>query len=348
MVTLVFGTRPESVKLGPIAAELRALGVPFKVIASGQHTDLLSGTPAESDLKPDAQLNIRTTGDLDQWSNAVEGRLRDALRELRSTWVVVQGDTQTAGLTAGIASELGLPIVHVEAGVRSGCLTDPYPEEGIRSRISQLATLHCAATDHARKNLRKEGIWGSHVTVTGNPVVSALSRYSDAKPSPALPRILVTIHRRETILRDDFPALAAHLMETMAGIPEVTFLWPLHPHTKSKLGMQGVPGNLQIVPPQSYLAFTRLLATSQGILTDSGGCTEEACTLGVPTAILRKHHDRPEAVAVGLAKRFDPTPEGITASVQWLNRPHARIPNPVYGTPRSAANIATLLSHLDY
>lgn len=347
-LTFLYGTRPEAIKLGPVAAELRALGVPFKVVCSGQHTSLLSGTPADTDLHPDIQLGIPGTGDLDSWVTNAHDPLNQVLSDLGTTWLVIQGDTQTAGLGAEVASELHIPIAHVEAGVRSHCLTDPYPEEGIRVRIAQLASLHCAATETARYNLRQEEIWGSAVHVTGNPVVSALARYTDASVTfPRTSQILITLHRRETITDLTFPLLVHRLRQLADGYPEYAFLWPLHPHTKQKLPNLRWPSNLLVVPPQSYRAFTRQLCSSHGVLTDSGGVTEEACSLGTPTAILRFHHDRPEAIDAAVAERFDPTPDGLTDALQWLRASHPGSPSDTFGTPDAASKIAHLLASLD-
>src|SRR5437667_3774498 len=196
MIALVYGSRPEAIKLGPVAAELRAAGAPFRVIATGQHRSLLEGTPAESDLAGGVELGVASTGMLVRWLHEVSKPLCDALDD--TNIVVVQGDTQSALAGALAAKKRDKLLAHVEAGVRSHVVEDPWPEEMIRFNIDSMADYCLAATEANKRNLVDEGKHPSIVAVTGNTVVSALARYSDAKAGTApSDHCVVTLHRRE-------------------------------------------------------------------------------------------------------------------------------------------------------
>lgn len=352
-ILLTFGTRPEAIKLGPVAAELRAANVPFAVICSGQHTTLLEGTPAETDLsgKNVFSLGLASDGNVQKWVMRAELKIREFLE----TWdsleqlspIVVQGDTMSALAAARAAKVLGRTLVHVEAGIRSGDLENPWPEEGFRREITSLADWHYAPTAHCFANLVSEGVAPARIRVTGNPVVSALARYTAAKPSPAEGHILVTLHRRELLQSDKFREVVQALIdEAAAPACKLTFLWPVHPATKPLLtGFKGPP-NLLLGDPLSYVNFAGWLASAVGVLTDSGGLQEEAATLGVPCAVLRKATDRPESLETGLASLWTPDRAGVHSAISWLLGPRKREPSTIFGTPESASAIAKLLAAL--
>lgn len=334
MIVIVYGTRPEAIKLGPIANELRNLQVPFKIIATGQHDHLLKGTPADFDLQPDSRLTwpfpsppgIQILGDL---------LGKDDL-------VVVQGDTSSAYLAAYAGHWYGAGVAHVEAGIRSGDLGNPYPEEGYRREISRLATHHFAPTWHCVENLAKEGIT-RNVYMTGNPVVSALHRYATARADAPRNHILMTMHRREFLNRgqDHISALWKAVQDWTDGELGVKVIWPIHPSLREFVATKTVYRNFQPCAPLSYKDTQKLLRTAVGVITDSGGLVEEAVTLGIPVAILRVVHDRPEAETCGLGKRFDPTPEGFRLAAEWLRvAPQTRLPNATFGHPWAASSIA--------
>src|SRR3989454_6405892 len=230
-LVFVYGTRPEAIKLGPIAAELRALSSMGTVICTNQHSELLKGTPAESDLADGASLGLLSNGNVLQWTRTAEARLRASLGELPSPVVVVQGDTMTAIAAARAAAALRLPIAHVEAGVRSHNPEEPWPEEGFRTEIAQLAAWHYAPTSTAFANLVQEGVEPNRILVTGNPGISAIARYTTAVPvaEAATPTILVTLHRRGVLLRPQVNATLPSLGGVGPRFDTTHLLLPLHP-----------------------------------------------------------------------------------------------------------------------
>jgi UDP-N-acetylglucosamine 2-epimerase (non-hydrolysing) len=309
----------------------------------------LNGTPAESDLKDSYSLGIRSEGDVKSWLNQAILRISNAL-PAQNAIVVVQGDTMSAYATALAASDLGLPIAHVEAGLRSHCLTDPDPEERFRVEISKLARLHFCPTTKSAENLAAEGITEG-VFVTGNTVVSALARYASLEPlkSPEN-QVLVTMHRREFLncgtihVRSTFKSL-----ETWAlAHPDTRIVVPMHPALRLALKpiVKHVPPNVLYVQPLGYAKMIAQLRRSRGVLSDSGGLSEEAATLGVPCAVMRNVTDRPEAIEAGVAKLFPPNPDGIVQALTWLcEANHKREPAFCFGGPESARTVAQLLSN---
>jgi UDP-N-acetylglucosamine 2-epimerase (non-hydrolysing) len=343
-LALVWGTRPESIKLGVVAAELRLRGVPFVSIATGQHASLLEGTPAESDLAGSVSLELAADGSVWRWVWIATKRLMQEYRARGITAVAVQGDTMSALAGARAASYLGLELFHIEAGVRSGNDKEPWPEERIRVDIATMASWHYAPTETARLNLLGEGIAADRILVTGNPGVSALARYAPGATAAATPgsHILITMHRREAkaigAIRD---AAGAALAWAMAH-PEADLIWPAHPGS-------GVPllrtENVHVIGPLAYRDLIAMLTRSIGVATDSGGIQEEAATLGVPCAVLRNVTDRPESVAEGVAALFSPGGTGMTQALDAVwTRQIARTPVNCYGTARAASNIAAHLA----
>lgn len=346
MIVLAFGTRPEAIKLGPVAACLRDLDVEFRVVCSGQHHELLRGTPAENDLWPADGLGLKSSGNVLRWVEKAITPFRKAFRDADASLVCVQGDTMTALAAARAAHQAKLPIAHIEAGVRSGNLEEPWPEEGFRREITQLATYHYAPTSQAYANLLTEGVSHTRIRITGNTVVSALHRYAPYFSGPPENQILVTMHRREWVEHCDVPAFADALSEVASDYPTHVIVWPVHPGVSPKLIGKTWAQNLQMVTPMPYKTTIRFLAMSLGVITDSGGLVEEAATIGIPTVIMRKYNDRPEAVEAGIAKRLDPTPENVQAAVRMLiaeELPRRR--TTVYGEWGAAGHIANHLQN---
>jgi UDP-N-acetylglucosamine 2-epimerase (non-hydrolysing) len=354
MLAFVYGTRPEAIKLGPIAAELRSLGLSPLILCTGQHQSLLSGTPAESDLADGRSLGLGTSPEVWKWVEAAVPEIKRALERERASVVVVQGDTMSAFAGAKAGFSLGLPVVHVEAGLRSGDLREPWPEEGIRRRISLLATWHLAPTDYTRQNLLREGIPEGAIRVTGNPVVSAIARYSDARPRLVPdPHILFTMHRREWLLQGE-----EHVRATIREVGNemwgggVRIVWPMHPGVRKIAGeawLQAVEEDtgVEIVEPMRYRETLNVLSRAIGVATDSGGLTEEAATLGVPCVMLRNVTDRPESVDAGIARLVSPSPEGVREALSaLLGREIPRRAVSVYGNPDAAARIARFLAEI--
>src|SRR2546425_13093442 len=331
-----------------MAAELRALGWMGTSVCTQQPSELLKETPAESDLCDGHSLGLLSNGNVLQWTRAAEARLRASFGELPNPVVVVQGDTMTAIAAARAAAALRLPIAHVEAGVRSHNVEEPWPEEGFRTEIAQLAAWHYAPTSTAFANLVQERVDPNRILVTGNPGVSAIARYTTAIPvaEAATPTILVTLHRREFLLGPNVIATVTALGDICRRFDTTHFVWPIHPALGRTLNVE-LPPNVRVVAPLSYVQCVTGLALCQGVLTDSGGLQEEAATLGVPCAVMRNVTDRPESVEVGVARCFPPTPLGVKAAVTALvNHEIPRKPAPVFGGPEAASLIAKHLANL--
>lgn len=325
-LVLVYGTRPESLKLGPVAAELRALGAPLTIACTGQHTTLLDGMPSQKDLGG-CSLNLPSNGNWTDWVEAAVPVIADFLAAQKPVAaVIVQGDTMSAYATSLAADQLNIPIAHVEAGLRSHDLQNPKPEEYFRREITGMASWHYAPTPTSLQNLLNEGVPQSACFVTGNTVVSALSRYTPdgltVVPHPK-PQILVTMHRREWLNEG-----TGHVVETVQALcdaarrlPHLTFQWPMHPSLTNALSdadFCDAPQNVWLSDPLSYIETVDYLRHSMGLITDSGGLTEEAATLGIPTFVLRHATDRPEAETAGIAVKAPPSPDGMTWAVQML------------------------------
>ncbi len=337
MIALVFGTRPEAIKVAPVAVALRARGTPFLTFCSGQHTDLLRGTPADSAFGGAISLGLASDDRPLTWTKRAREAFSKVLLERRPSVVAVQGDTMTALAAAEAAYDLTIPVAHIEAGVRSGALRDPWPEERYRRRISQLATSHYAPTATAVANLHAERVRGT-VVLTGNTSVDALALFASGDALAVREgAIVVTLHRRELRDRADVRFLLARLVGAFAELPDVRGVWPLHP-AMTVLVPDDVPPNLLLGPPLPYATMVATLAAARALVTDSGGLTEEAATLGVPTAVVRDHSDRPEAEAVGVARRFDRA--DIAEAVRWAAAQPRRPPSAVYGDGRAAQRIA--------
>lgn len=264
--------------------------------------------------------------------------------------IVVQGDTLSALAGARAGDFLGIPVAHVEAGVRSGDLHDPWPEESFRREITSLAAWHYAPTSTAAGHLLAEGVQSDTILVTGNPVVSAIARYSEAVPVPVPDLvILFTMHRREWRL-GGMKSVLQGFHEAALTYPELELVWPMHPAVEAAVPptwVKELPQNARVVGPMPYRPTLRLLVRSLGVATDSGGLQEEAAVLGVPCAVLRKVTDRPESVEAGVARVFTPDGDGVLAAIRTLrDRQLPRQVCGVYGTVAAADYIAAHLELL--
>ena len=343
-LTFIFGTRPEAIKIAPVVQVLRTQGLQPDIICTGQHSDLLDGSPARSVLSQNCtNLGLSSDGDIMRWLTKAERALTKALPS--GSLVIVQGDTMSALAGARAAVERSLPLAHIEAGIRSHA-REPWPEEDNRVAIAQLADWHYAPTAIAEANLLQEGVDPSRIQVTGNSVISALFGFSQAtwvaEPDN---KILITLHRHEIKKASIIIPLLLRLGDMASRFPATLFVFPVHPAVRKLLSKgYGSYDNIIVCDPMPYEQFTRELARSRGIVTDSGGAVEEAAALGVTSAILRSSNDRPEAVVAGLAQEFIPDPDGLAEAIQWLlGEIHPRVPSDCFGTKDAATNIATHL-----
>jgi UDP-N-acetylglucosamine 2-epimerase (non-hydrolysing) len=304
-VVCVVGTRPEVVKTAPVVHRLRrARGLRVRLIATAQHRELLDQALAEFDLAADDDLDLMEPG---QTPARVLARglaaLEDRFAADPPALVIAQGDT-TSVLCAGFAAFYSrIEFAHLEAGLRTGRLDRPFPEEMQRVVVSRLARIHFAPTAAARANLLSEGVAPGSIHVTGNTVIDAVhaaleSSALDRTDSESGPRLLVTVHRRE-----NFGAPLERICEAIGDLldrrPALRVLWPIHPNpavepvVRARLGDRA---GVEIVPPLPYRGFLAAMARASVILTDSGGIQEEAPALGKPVVVLREETERGECL----------------------------------------------------
>lgn len=354
---VIYGTRPEAVKL----SKLIPLLPDAVVIRTGQHTDLADGL-----LQPTVDLHLPSDNDPLRYARTCEVALHGMLSKGIDA-VLVQGDTASAYAGALAAHDLGLPIAHVEAGLRTGNLDDPWPEEGFRVAIDRLARWCFAPTDWAARNLELEPDHQDdrEIHVTGNTGIDALYAHTQPIQAPhqTQPRVMVTLHRRES-----FGQPLIHIVEglwkTAQRYPGVEFFWPVHPNPEIQKalptvgwmrGYRGgpfegdeqvsVPRNVHLASPLPPQTFSQMLSTSRAVLTDSGGVQEEAAALGIPCVIARDATDRPESVEAGLAIVAGRTSAGVFHSLQTaLSYQLRAVPSHCFGDGHAAHRIAQVLT----
>ncbi len=355
-ILVVVGTRPEAVKLAPVVASLRALDrVGVRVLATAQHREMLDQKLAFFGIRPDRDLDLMQPG---QSVSEVAARLADALprvlREEQPDLVLAQGDTTTVLMTALCCSHERLAFGHVEAGLRSGDLENPWPEEQNRILTARLASIHFAPTSIARDNLLREGIAPSAVHVTGNTVVDALLHAKDRvdlqqwAPPAGRRQLVVTVHRREN--HGERLAAICGAVRELADRPDVHVVLPVHPHPvvrETVFRLLGDHPHVQLTAPLDYPDMLALLQTSYLALTDSGGVQEEAPSFGLPCLVLRETTERPEGVYAGIARLVGADHGRIVTEASRLlddtdaHAGMARGVNP-YGDGRAAHRIAQL------
>ena len=361
---LVVGTRPEVIKLAPVARVLARRGRRPVLAGTGQHRALLDQMLETFGLELDHDLDLmrrgQTPGDV---LSAALPKLKEVFAAERPSIVVVQGDTTTALAAALAAFNMGIPVAHVEAGVRSRDLSQPYPEEANRVIIDRVARLHFAATRENRKNLLREGIPSRGIRVTGNTVVDSLRwmlkrqhAWGDKKLERFLaaregrPKALLTIHRRESFGAPLKRVLGAVklLVEKVPGLC-VVFPAHLNPAVLGPARALKHP-DILVSRPLSYPDFVRTAGRCDVILSDSGGVQEEAPTLGVPVVVLRAVSDRPEAVKAGLAVLAGTSPALIVRGTMSVLRDASafrrslRAHRDLFGDGKAAERIAEVLS----
>lgn len=360
-VMVVFGTRPEAIKLAPVIHALRARSdCHTQVCSTGQHRELLTGALAVFGVQPDVDLDLMTPG---QTPTEVLGRVvlrfDELLRGERPDTLVVQGDTTTVMAAALAAFYTGVEVAHVEAGLRTRDRRAPFPEEVNRRVAGVVADLHFAPTPIARDNLLREGADAAQVFVTGNTVVDALrlaqSRLRDTPLPPALdvaPRrlVLVTAHRRESF-GAPLRLVCQALRDLVARFDDIEIVYPVHlnPNVHGPVHeLLGGQPRIRLVEPLDYADMVRLLSRAALVLTDSGGVQEEAPALGAPVLILRDKTERPEVVAAGAARLVGTDRERIVENAaQLLSDPAARAelarPREIFGDGHAAARIVEVI-----
>ena len=368
-ILIVFGTRPEAIKLFPLVRALRKdRRFTVSVCVTGQHRNMLDQVLAIADIVPEHDLMLMHPGQtLDELTARLVAGIGPVIDAEAPHCVVVQGDTTTALAGALAAYYRRVPLAHVEAGLRSNDNHNPWPEEVNRKLIADIASLHCAPTEAAARALYSENIDPSGVHVTGNPGIDALAWINARiEQEPALAseitvleerfagrRIIgVTCHRRENFGQGVEAVVEA--VRTLSAREDVAFVVPLHPNPQAGAVMrEALAGldNVALTQPLGYPNFARLLAVSHLLLTDSGGVQEEAPAMGTPVLVLRRTTERPEGVAAGTALLVGADAERIVfETTRLLDDPAAhaamaRAHNP-YGEGNSAAIITNLLAEM--
>ena len=321
-ILVVFGTRPEAIKMAPLVRELQRLSSEFecKVCLTGQHREMLDQVLQVFNLQSDFDLDVMAQNQtLIEMTCRVLSGTEEVFKVWRPDIVLVHGDTSSAFAATIAAFYNRIDVGHVEAGLRTFDLYSPWPEEGNRKSIASLAKYHFAPTDSAKQNLLREGIDESQIFVTGNTVIDALHWASDLLddvhdkkdqlrildlPERYTHRILVTGHRRENF-GEGFRNICNALRDISEAFPTVQIVYPVHlnPSVKTPVNeMLGNVENIQLISPVDYLSFVKLMKTSYLILTDSGGIQEEAPGFGLPVLVMRENTERPEAVDAGTAR----------------------------------------------
>lgn len=319
-VLSVFGTRPEAIKMAPVVQALAtAGGIDARVCVTAQHREMLDQVLTLFGIVPDYDLNLMRPGQsLEDITASVLQALSPVLEDFRPQLVMVHGDTTTTLAASLAAYYRKIPVGHVEAGLRTGNIQSPWPEEVNRRVAGVVTRLHFAPTEQSKRNLLAETVPENHIFVTGNTVIDALlevvkkleadlplqSAFANQfRLDPAKRMILVTGHRRESF-GDGFLRICQALA-ALAGRDDVEIVYPVHlnPNVKGPVAehLKGFT-NVHLISPQDYLPFVYLMSRADVILTDSGGVQEEAPSLGKPVLVMRDTTERPEAVAAGTVK----------------------------------------------
>jgi len=367
-ILIVFGTRPEAIKLAPVIRELhRRPRITSKVCVTAQHRDMLDQVLEPFGIVPDHDLDLMKRDQaLPDLAASVLLKLAPILESENPDWVIVQGDTTTAAIAALAAFYHGAKVAHVEAGLRSHDKWQPFPEEINRRIAGIVADMHFAPTEQSKQNLLREGVPEAAVRVTGNTIIDALQRIrclpwdpetlgkcAGVLKSQDTKLILVTAHRRENFGQPILRICEA--LRTLAETyPDIRIVYPVHKNPniwEPVHRLLGQVSNIFLLPPVDYLSLVQLMKRSYVVLTDSGGIQEEAPALGVPALVLREVTERPEGVASGNVKLVGSDTQRIISETSRLlvdPAEHLRMAgatNP-YGDGHAAERIASILECL--
>jgi len=337
-ILTVFGTRPEAIKMAPLVRQLALhTDIESKVCVTAQHRQMLDQVLELFEIKPDFDLNIMKPGqDLNSITTEILQNIAKVYAEFRPDFVLVHGDTSTTFCASLAAFYQRIAIGHVEAGLRTGNLYSPWPEEANRRLTGVLTNIHFAPTTESQSNLLKENVPAANVTVTGNTVIDALLMVKEKfDTSPELYNqqaqrftflrdgsrlVLITGHRRENF-GDGFERICKALSQLANQYPDVDFVYPVHlnPNVQDpvKRLLSGLL-NVHLIEPLDYLPFVFLMMRSYIILTDSGGIQEEAPSLGKPVLVMRDTTERPEALAAGTVRLVGTDVQKIVSNVSQL------------------------------
>lgn len=367
---VVFGTRPEAIKMAPLVKALKKIsGLEVRVCVTAQHREMLDQVLQLFGIDPDYDLNLMKHGQtLPELTCSILLGMDSVISECRPDWVIVHGDTSTAMVASLSAYYQKVPVAHIEAGLRTNNLSSPWPEEANRQIVGRLASLHFSPTEQSRRNLVAENVSEASIHVTGNTVIDALIDVCDRIDrdhdlSKALKDtfssvdftkkiVLVTGHRRE-----NFGAGFEEICNAICNIAEeaeVQIVYPVHLNPNVQEPVKRILGNnknIHLIEPLDYLPFVFLMKNSYLILTDSGGIQEEAPSLGKPVLVMRDTTERPEAVEAGTVKIVGTNCESIFAETRrLLNDPdhykRMSLAHNPYGDGMACERIASVFAKL--
>jgi UDP-N-acetylglucosamine 2-epimerase (non-hydrolysing) len=340
MILVAFGTRPEIIKLFPVIEALRARKLAFRTLFTGQQIDLYEDVEA---LVPVPDFTFAAAFAGDEKHNTLGGSFIKICGAAESLFhshpfdiVVVQGDTTTAWALAQMAFYNGIRVAHVEAGLRTFDLMNPYPEELNRTLISRLAHVHFAPTRQAADNLVREG--ALRVQMVGNTIVDAVKIFKDrmAWTPGSSDKVIVTLHRRENHACMD--RLFAELQAVAVGNPDLEIIMPIHPNPNVRRHRGGLTApNIRVIEPIDYPEMLRLIGESCFLITDSGGIQEEATCFNKKVLIVREKTERPETIEIGLGRLVG---KEIASSVAWARIPPPPLSESPYGDGHAAEAIS--------
>jgi UDP-N-acetylglucosamine 2-epimerase (non-hydrolysing) len=336
-VLLVFGTRPEAIKMAPVALALQSLASELETVicVTGQHREMLDAALEPFGLVPDIDLRLmRPRQTLSTLTARALTALDKTLTRVEPDIVVVQGDTTSAMVGALAGYYHRVPVAHLEAGLRTGDLFQPFPEEGNRRLISTLSALHFAPTEMAACNLQREGIPTRRVLVTGNTVIDALLYTHRHLPPgsfdlpPGARLVLLTLHRRESFGKP-LESICRAVVDLVSRNPDLHIIFPVHasPFVREPVGrILGNHPRISLHDPMGYLEFIQALDGCHFVMTDSGGVQEEAPSLGKPVLVLRDKTERPEAVKAGTSVLVGTRSDRVLAEAErLLHNPEAYV-----------------------
>lgn len=365
-VLVAYGTRPEAVKVAPLINLLKKSETlePVPVI-TGQHREMLDQVNAAFGIEPHHNLDVFESGQaLNTLSAKVLSGIDALLEQARPDAVLVQGDTTTVAMSGIAAFHRQIPVVHLEAGLRSGNIHEPFPEEANRRLVGQVTSLHLAPTATSKANLLKENFAERDIVVTGNTVIDALDEVSQLPPNFTDPRvgeavaqgrriILLTSHRREN-LGEPMRDIAAAVAELCRRFPDAMVIFPAHKNPLVREAFKPALEELDntiLIEPLDYVEFVQLQKASHLVLTDSGGVQEEAPSMGKPVLVLRNNTERPEAVTAGTVKLVGTDTRKIVDEATVLMSDQAaydamaKVANP-YGDGKASARAAAAIEEL--
>ena len=346
-ILLVFGTRPEAIKMAPLVKKLQQYPEQFRTIVcvTGQHRQMLDQVLHLFEITPDYDLNImKANQDLYDITSRILLGMRDILREVQPDIVLVHGDTTTSTASALAAFYQQIPVGHIEAGLRTGNIYSPWPEEMNRLITGRIAALHFSPTPLAQQNLLREGVNAEQIIVTGNTVIDALQMvvgrlqddpslcadvqatiqqmgYDTARLNANRRMVLITGHRRENF-GEGFLNICQAIKQLAAAYPDVDFVYPMHLNPNVRKPVLEILGNssdnIFLIEPLDYLPFVYMMQRSTLLLTDSGGVQEEAPGLGKPVLVMRDTTERPEAVEAGTVLLVGTNQQHIELGVSML------------------------------